>query len=142
MTETTQPLKQQQQQQQSFTNDQLTDNILITRKNTFLCCYSKESIDSRCCGTCYHLCPSKTVDDQCNLCTNTFCDYWTSGYIQSNDGYGKRNEDSCDDLKCDDCFCTTVCFPIKFPIFLPCFIGSLFNECVNALCGSNRNYLF
>ena len=47
------------------------------------CCYSRESYDSRCCGACYWLCPSKTVEDQCEFCHNNFCDYWKSGYIQT-----------------------------------------------------------
>lgn len=106
------------------------------------CCYSKESDDSRCLGACYWLCSTENVEDQCNCCPNNFCEFWKSGYIQTNDGHVKNEENSCDECECDDCFCTTVCFPLKFSIFFPCFLGSLFNEGMNKICSSNRNYLF
>ena len=86
------------------------------------CCYSKESDDSRCLGACYWLCSTENVEDQCNCCPNNFCEFWKSGYIQTNDGHVKNEETSCDECECDDCFCTTVCFPLKFSIFFPCFL--------------------
>jgi hypothetical protein len=105
------------------------------------CCYSKESDDSRCCGACYWICPTGIIENQCNFCPNDFCEFWKSGYIQTSEG-SVRNNDSCDECECDDCFCTTVCFPLKITIFFPCFLGSLFNQCMNKVCASNRNYLF
>lgn len=123
----------------SKTKQQNTENSLSKRKG--MCCYSKESDDSRCCGACYLLCPSNNVKEQFNCCLNTFCDFWKSGYIQTTDGV-VREEDRCSQCECDDCFCTTVCFPLKFPLFFTCFLGSVFNECINKICGSQRNYLF
>ena len=114
-------------------------NTLSNRKGT--CCYSRESDESRCCGACYWLCPPNPKKERCECCPNTFCDYWKSGYIQTTQG-GTRDEDSCHECECDDCFCTTICLPFKFPVFFPCFLGSLFNNCINELCVSNRNYLF
>ena len=116
-----------------------TENNLSKRKGK--CCYSKESHDSRCCGACYLLCPSNTSEEQCEFCHNNFCDYWKSGYIQTTDGIN-HPEDRCPELECDDCCCTTCCFPLKFPIFFPCCLGSVCNEILNKLCGSNTNYLF
>ena len=118
-------------------NPNRSEYIPSNRKGA--CCYSAESHDSRCCGACYWLCPS-TVEEQCNCCPNTFCDYWKSGYIQTTDGI-LREEERCDECECDDCFWTTVCLPCKFPIFFPCLLGSVFNGCMNKLCGSERNYL-
>lgn len=117
----------------------ITEDNLFERKGK--CCYSKESDDSRCCGVCYWLCTSNTHKERCECCPNTFCDYWKSGYIQTTEG-SVNKEDSCREFECDDCFCTVICFPFKFPVFFPCFLGSLFNEGVNKLCESNRNYLF
>jgi len=116
-----------------------TENSISNRKGK--CCYSKESDESRCCGVCYWLCRSNPTKERCECCPNTFCDYWKSGYIQTTEGF-VRDEDRCRDCECDDCFCTVICFPFKFPVFFPCFLGSLFNEGINKLCGSNRNYLF
>jgi hypothetical protein len=121
------------------TNPKNTENNLSNRKGK--CCYSKESDDSRCCGVCYCLCPTNPTKERCECCPNTFCDFWKSGYIQTTDG-PVREEDSCRECECDDCFCTLCCFPIKFPIFFPCCLGSVFNNSMNKLCGSNRNYLF
>ena len=114
-------------------------NHLSIRKGK--CCYSKESDDSRCCGVCYCLYPTNPTEERCECCPNTFCDFWKSGYIQTTDG-PLREEDSCSECECDDCFCTLCCFPIKFPIFFPCCLGSVFNDGINKLCRSNRNYLF
>ena len=120
-------------------NTKNTENSLSKRKG--MCCYSKESDDSRCCGACYWICPSKTVEEQCNFCPKNFCEFWKSGYIQTREG-GVKEENVCRECECDDCFYTTICFPCKFPLFFPCFIGSVFNEGINKLCGNKRNYLF
>jgi hypothetical protein len=115
------------------------DDTLSKRKGK--CCYSKESDDSRCCGACYWLCTSNTYKERCECCPNTFCEFWKSGYIQTRDG-PVRDQDRCDVFECDDCLCTAICFPFKISLFFPCFLGSVFNNSINNLCGSNRNYLF
>lgn len=122
-------------------NPKKTEDSISYRKGK--CCYSTESIESRCCGACYWLCHPNPHKKPCECCPNTFCDYWKSGYIQTTEG-SLKEEDSSRECECDDCFCTAVCFPFKFAVFFPCFIGSLFNEGVNNLCRSrsNRNYLF
>lgn len=117
-----------------------TEDALSNRKGKW--CYSTESIESRCCGACYWLCHPTPHKEPCECCPNTFCDFWKSGYIQTTGGYGTYEEDRCEECECDDCFWTTVCFPCKVPLFVPCFLGSLFNEGINKVCGSNRNYLF
>ena len=127
-------LSSKQKQKQQNTEDSLS-------KRKGMCCYSKESDDSRCCGACYLICPSKSVEEQCNCCPNNFCEFWKSCYIQTTEG-SVREKDKCRECECDDCFWTTVCFPCKFSLFFPCFLGSVFNECINKLCGSQRNYLF
>jgi hypothetical protein len=104
-------------------------------------CYSPESDDSRCCGACYYGCPKKSINDRCECCPNSFCDYWQSGYVQTIDG-PLRKEEQCDECECDDCFCTTLCLPFKFPMFFPCFLGALCNGAINKMAGSYRNYLF
>ena len=104
-------------------------------------CYSPESDDSRCCGACYYGCPKKSINDRCECCPNSFCDYWQSGYVQTIDG-PLRKEERCDECECDDCFCTTLCLPFKFPMFFPCFLGALCNGAINKMAGSYRNYLF
>ena len=103
-------------------------------------CYAAESDDSRCCGACYYCCPSKHIQAQCNVCPNTFCDYWQSGYIQTTSG-PKRESQDCPDLECEDCCCTCVCCPFKFPFFFPCLLGALCNGSLNTLAGTHRNYL-
>ena len=117
-----------------------TEDALSNRKGKW--CYSAESRESRCCGACYWLCHPNPHKEPCECCPNTFCDFWKSGYIQTTGGYGTYEEDRCEECECDDCFWTTVCFPCKVPLFVPCFLGSLFNEGINKVCGSNRNYLF
>jgi hypothetical protein len=116
------------------------NNIKNNSNRKGACCYSAESDDSRCCGACYWLCPSSADEEQNNCCPTTFCDYWKSGYIQTTDGT-LIQEERCDECECDDCFWTTMCLPCKFPIFFPCFLGSVFNGCMNKICGSERNYL-
>ena len=96
------------------------------------CCYSKDSIDSRCCGVCYCCCPSKTIQEQCNFCPIDFNDYWSSGYVQTHDGYGNTS----------DCCCFCVWLPVKLVLFSPCFLGSIFNNCINWSRGTRLNYLF
>jgi len=86
------------------------------------CCYSSQSTDSRCCGACYHCCPKPEIDDRCEACPNNFCTYWQSGYIQTTQGI-KREEERCEEFYCDDCCCTTACFPLKFSVFFPCCFG-------------------
>ena len=116
-----------------------TEDSISYRKGK--CCYSTESIESRCCGACYWLCHPNPHKERCECCPNTFCDYWKSGYIQTTEG-SVNKEDRCRECECDDCFCTVICFPFKFTVFFPCFLGSVFNNGINELCGSNRNYLF
>ena len=116
-----------------------TEDSISYRKGK--CCYSTESYESRCCGACYWLCHPNPHKERCECCHNTFCDYWKSGYIQTTEG-SVNEEDSCRECECDYCFCTTICFPFKFPVFFTCFLGSVFNNGINKLCGSNRNYLF
>lgn len=120
-------------------NPKKTEDSISYRKGK--CCYSTESDESRCCGACYWLCHPNPHKERCECCPNTFCDYWKSGYIQTTEG-SVNKEDSCRECECDDCFCTAFCFPFKFPVFFPCFLGSVFNNGINELCGSNRNYLF
>ena len=104
-------------------------------------CYSPESNDSRCCGACYYLCPSKSITDRCEFCPKTFSEYWHSGYIQTYEG-GLESRDPCPECGCDeDCFCTTLCIIPKFGTFFPCFLGSLFNNAINACTDCERNYL-
>jgi hypothetical protein len=104
-------------------------------------CYSSESNDSRCCGACYYLCPTKSIPDRCEFCPKTFSEYWHSGYIQTYEG-SIDTRDPCPECGCDeDCFCTTLCIIPKFATFFPCFLGSLFNNAINACTDCERNYL-
>jgi len=105
------------------------------KEKKFTCCpcYNNTSLDARCCGACYYCCPLKNKEDQCEFCPNTFTTYWKSGYIQTNSGYGKEEENGC---------CCWVCFPVKFPLFFPCFLGSICNSCINEIRHTNLNYLF
>ena len=98
-------------------------------------CYSRESIDARCCGACYFVCPQKTVEAQCNCCLNDFSTYWDSGLVQTTSGYGNKEEEK-------NGICCWLCFPLKFSLFFPCFLGSLGNGCINCLRETNLNYLF
>ena len=123
----------------------MSDSLKQTeyKKQSTCCCYSITSNDSRCCGACYCMCPAKKVEDQCNVCTISVYDF-CSLYMQTKSGTGgdTDNNNKCEELGWDDCFCTVFCLPIKFPLFLPCFIGSIFNECINELASTKRNYLF
>jgi hypothetical protein len=125
----------------------MTDAVIIvtTKKQSHQCCcycYSKQSTDSRCCGLCYCACPSKKVENQCNVCNNNVYDF-CSLYMQTKSGTGGGNKDNeCEELGWDDCFCSVFCLPIKLPLFLPCFIGSMVNECINKMASTKRNYLF
>ena len=125
----------------------MTDSVIIvstTKKQSCQCCYcySKQSSDSRCCGLCYCACPSKKVENQCNVCTNNVYDF-CSLYMQTSSGTGGSNNDNkCEALGWDDCCCTMMCLPLKLPLFLPCFIGSIVNECINKMASTKRNYLF
>jgi len=104
-------------------------------------CYSSESNDSRCCGACYYLCPTKSITERCEFCPKTFSEYWHSGYIQTYEG-SIDTRDPCPECGCDeDCFCTTLCIIPKFATFFPCFLGSLFNNAINACTDCERNYL-
>jgi hypothetical protein len=123
----------------SKSNPKKTEDSISYRKGK--CCYSTESHESRCCGACYWLCHPNPEKDRCECCPNTFCDYWKSGYIQTTQG-SVNDEDRCSECECDDCCCTLFCFPLKFPIFFPCFLGSVFNGCMNKICGTERNYWF
>ena len=103
-------------------------------------CYNKESIDSRCCGACYCCCPSHNKYEQCYFCPNNLTEYWFSGYVQTDVGYG-ASKDTCSKDECS--FCCVVCFPVKFPLFFPCFLGSVFNHSINCIRGKkiDNNYL-
>ena len=105
------------------------------KEKKFTCCpcYNNTSLDARCCGACYYCCPLKNKEDQCEFCPNTFTTYWKSGYIQTNAGYGKEEENGC---------CCWICFPVKFPLFFTCFLGSICNSCINEIRHTNLNYLF
>jgi hypothetical protein len=107
----------------------------IKKEESKSCCpfYNRDSEDSRCCGLCYCCCPTKSVEEQCNCCPNSFEMYWHSGYVQTTAGYGKEEENG---------ICCWCCFPIKFPVFFPCFIGSLVNSSINRVRKTNNNYLF
>jgi hypothetical protein len=103
-------------------------------------CYKKQSIDSRCCGLCYYLCPLTPEDREynnkhyniCNVCPAGLDDYINSCYCKTTDSPNSP----------DDCLCTTFCCPVKFPLFITCFLGSIFNSYVNCLCNTNKNYIF
>lgn len=94
-------------------------------------CYSQESVDSRCCGLCYHLC-SAPVDDQCQICPVDLDEYINSGYCKTTDLPNSP----------DDCVCTTICCPLKISLFMPCLLGSILNGYLNCFCSTNKNYLF
>lgn len=94
-------------------------------------CYSEESIDRRCCGLCYHLCPAP-VDDQCQICPVDLDEYINSGYCKTTDLPNSP----------DDCVCTTICCPFKISLFMPCLLGSILNGYLNCFCSTNKNYLF
>ncbi len=101
-------------------------------------CYSVDSYDSRCCGACYHWCPSESraeTGTEKDVCPDTISDFFDSGYFITH-CHSWQND--------DDCFCTVLCLPIKFPLFLPCLFGSIFNNCINKLRSTptNKNYLF
>jgi hypothetical protein len=105
-------------------------------------CYKENSTDTRCCGVCYCCCPAKHIDKtvdlkRCDCCPNDFCEYWYSGYVQTNSGYGPPQEEM-------NGICCWFCFPVKFPLFFPCFLGSLVNTAINRCCAAptKRNYLF
>jgi hypothetical protein len=104
-------------------------------------CYKKGSPDSRCGGLCYCFCPakksSKVLDkERCDFCPDTMLEFFESGYFRTY--YGALDD--------DDCFCTTICCPLKFPMFFPCLLGSMLNNVLNNLCCAfaheDRNYLF
>jgi len=106
---------------------------LITSTEIICCdCYNKSSIDARCCGACYCCCPEKTKEYQCNVCPNTFCIYWNSGYVQTEAINGSPDTNGC---------CCMLCFPVKFTLFFPCFLGSVFNNCINYMRDTDLNYL-
>jgi len=112
-----------------------------TKKGINCYCYNKSSLDSRCCGACYCLCPVNDKIEQCYFCPYTLLEYWNSGYVQTSGGYGGANE-RCSNDECS--FCCIICFPIKLPLFFPCLIGASFNHCINYIRGGNteHNYLF
>lgn len=103
-------------------------------------CYKKQSIDSRCCGLCYYLCPLTLEEREynnkhyniCNVCPAGLDEYIKSCYFKTSDLPNSQ----------DDCFCTTFCCPFKFPLFITCFLGSIFNSYVNCICDTNKNYIF
>ena len=100
--------------------------------------------DTRCCGACHCLCPSKQIhdkNDKRHICTKNVIDFWNSGAIQTHCGIGHTYEDNYRECGCDDCFATTLCLPFKIPFVWPCFIGSLFNACVNKVRSTDSNYL-
>jgi len=134
------PRMQQPRMQEQINNKDTQQTIIpkYTRASVFLSicsiCCKDNLIDARCCGLCYYFCPSKKKpEDRCECCPNTFIDYWYSGYIQTDSGYGNNEKNS---------ICCWLCFPIKFPVFFPCFIGSLCNNCINWLRDTELNYLF
>uniref|UniRef100_A0A6C0HFM1 Uncharacterized protein n=1 Tax=viral metagenome TaxID=1070528 RepID=A0A6C0HFM1_9ZZZZ len=131
-------------------------------------CYSKKSKDSRCCGICYCTIPLVVgsaiplvvgsaiplvvgsaiplvvvgKDQQCNVCYNNVYDFCSLSCIQTKSGTGSIQEGGCEELGWDDCCSTMCCLPLKLPILLPWFIGSMFNECINKMASTNKNYLF
>ena len=108
-------------------NQQIRNQI----RNQVCECYSKESVDSRCCGICYHLCTAP-LEKQCNICPIDLDDYVDSCYCKTTELPNSS----------DDCFCTTFCCPIKFPLFISCFLGSIFNGYINWCFSTDRNYIF
>ena len=123
----------------TFKNNEM--NEVQTQPSRFDC-YKYDSTDTRCCGVCYCCCPAANIDKEldkkrCDCCPNDFNEYWYSGLVQTNMGYGNPQQDV------NGC-CCLVCFPIKFAFFFPCFFGSLVNQAANK-CSAvpiSRNYLF
>lgn len=125
--------------------DTIPSKNTIPSKDTGCCCckkgcYKYDSTDTRCCGLCYCLCPAKNISklvdkNRCDFCPDNFQEYLESGYFKTIDGPSDK----------DNCFCTTLCLPIKFPLFFPCFLGTLVNQCFNSYCcastNQDRNYL-
>ena len=106
-------------------------------------CYSKKSNDSRCCGICYCTIPIVVGKEQpYNVCYNNVYDFCSLSCIQTKSGTGSIQEGGCEELGWDDCCSTMCCLPLKLPILLPWFIGSMFNECINKMASTNKNYLF
>jgi len=116
-------------------------------------CYQENSTDTRCCGLCWRFCPAKNIDknldrERCDFCPNDFSEFWYSGYIQTNAGYGTKEEDV-------NGLCCWLCFPLKCPVFFPCGLGALINQAINKACATTccakcgecavpikRNYIF
>ena len=115
--------------QNNLKNANNTRKIKQDDANKWCYCYNKDSTDSRCFGLCYCFCPIKIDKDvdkiPCEFCPKTMKEYIDSGYFNTeNDG-----------------LCTILCLPLKIPLFFPCILGSVFNNCINCLCNTNRNYL-
>jgi hypothetical protein len=117
----------------------ITNNKVITKAPVKIehispccACYNSDSFDARCCGACYYYCPPKNKENRCEFCPINFSEYWNSGYVQTQAGYGREEKNGC---------CCFVCFPLKFPMFFTCFLGSLCNNCINWYRDTQLNYL-
>ena len=109
------------------------NSICFEKCNKLCGCYSKKSIDSRCCGLCYHCYPSTHKSLHCECCPSTLSIFFSSGYFVTKATPGPD----------DGCY-TCLCCPLKFPLFFPCLIGSAINNCINLICklNDNNNFLF
>jgi len=100
-------------------------------------CYHKDSPDMRCCGICYCFCPlhNNYYDnynyDRCESFYPNINIYCKSPLCITSNGLNSSS---------DECF-TCCCLPLKLSLFSICLMGTIFNDIINTIRGTNRNYL-
>lgn len=98
--------------------------------NKTCACYSKDSIDSRCCGLCYSCKGEKEYYNNCEFFPKNLCENYNIA-----DKSEKMNE------RHKLCWCL-MCLPFSIGCLLPCVLGASFNTCINHIRGTDLNYLF
>ena len=96
-------------------------------------CYNKNSVDMRCCGLCYMLCP---------LNESTYnVDYMGHSEVCPHDikVYTKLCKNLNNICSSDCCIC---CCPIIYVSLIMCLPGTLFNHFINCIRKTHQNYLF